>query len=166
MATVTTSMTTTVIHEVIIRPAQPADILGLLRIERASGMEDVYNDKDFQVILQHEAYGMIVADLNDKKIVGYCAYQIEKTHFVLMSLAVAAAHQRKGIGRELLASVDHRKNLCKVRETNLQAQLFLKGCGFRWFKTYPSTESDESYTCPPEAAYAFRRDKLIASTTP
>lgn len=80
-----------------------------------------------------------VAASSSATVVGYMIYELRKNTIRLIRLAVHPTYRGRGVGRQLLdvivtrvdQSKRYRKITVKVRETELDTQLFLQRCG--WF---------------------------------
>lgn len=77
------------------------------------------------------------AEINER-VVGFMIYEIHKSRFHLLNMAVHKEFRRRGIGKKLLLHLfnklsDERRNrvMLEIRETNLSAQLFFRAIGFR-----------------------------------
>lgn len=75
-------------------------------------------------------------DLNSYRTVGYMQLLVAARFVVIQHLAVERHDQRRGVGRELIATarswLDERRKLlfCDVSEDRIDAQLFLSAVGF------------------------------------
>lgn len=71
------------------------------------------------------------------KVLGFMVYELHKTRIELLRLAVRPGFRREGVGRQIVAKLvgklGVRRDLIAlhVRESCLDAQLFLRDCGFR-----------------------------------
>jgi len=68
-------------------------------------------------------------------VLGYMVYEILSDRYELLRLAVAAKHQGKGVGRQLVERLTRKRTRrrfvsANVRESNLPAQKFLRSLGF------------------------------------
>lgn len=107
----------------------------VLRIERQS-FEHPWDEFDFTATLRNLNAVGVVSEMYGA-VVGYAMTSSYDEHIHLESLAVDPALRRLGIGSELVASIkarlsqQTRRRICtSVREKNLDAQLFLRECGF------------------------------------
>jgi [ribosomal protein S18]-alanine N-acetyltransferase len=112
------------------------DMPAVLAIEGQS-FEFSWNEDDFiRCLRQRNCIGMVAEQ--DEQVVGFMIYELHKNRLHILNFAVAKDARRRGIGRamigKLLSKLSHeRRNriMLEVRETNLDAQLFFKGLGFR-----------------------------------
>jgi ribosomal-protein-alanine N-acetyltransferase len=79
----------------------------------------------------------MVAEHEDH-VVGFMIYELHRTRLHLLNFAVAEGHRRRRAGTQMLSklvaklSSQRRTRIAlEVRETNLAAQLFFRGMGFR-----------------------------------
>ncbi len=125
--------TTTCVH---IRWMIRRDMQAVLAIESQS-FEFSWSEDDFiRCLRQRNCIGMVAEQ--DEQIVGFMIYELHKNRLHILNFAVAKDLRRRGIGKamvgKLLSKLSHeRRNriMLEVRETNLDAQLFFKGLGFR-----------------------------------
>ncbi|HUY35954.1 MAG TPA: ribosomal protein S18-alanine N-acetyltransferase [Pirellulales bacterium] len=112
------------------------DMADVLEIEHAA-FEFPWSEDDFiRCLRQRNCIGM-VADQGDQ-VVGFMIYELHKTRLHILNFAVADAHRRQGIGRQMvekltakLSNQRRSRILLEVRETNLAAQVFFRSHGFR-----------------------------------
>lgn len=130
------------------------DMPEVLAIESAN-FEFPWPEDDFVKMLRQRNNIGMVAEVGEK-IVGYMIYGLMPKHIQLYNLATAP--HGKGTGRAMmeklatkLAPTRRNKILCEVRETNLDAQLFFRACGFRAVETLRGFYEDTT-----EDAYVFR----------
>lgn len=130
-------------EELVIEPPRPhvrwmirRDMDEVLAIENASFDFPWCEDDFIRCLRQRNCIGMVVE--YDERIAGYMVYDLHKTRLHLLSFAVASRFRKQGFGRILLdkligkLSPDRRLRIAtEVRETNLDAQLFFRACGFR-----------------------------------
>jgi len=111
-----------------------------------------WTEDDFIRCLRQRNCIAIVAE-HDDEVVGYVAYELNKSSIQIVNLAIAPEMQRRGVGTQLVRrligklSAQRRSRLVlNVRETNLAAQQFLRFCGFRAIDVlcgyYDNTEED------------------------
>ncbi len=126
-------ISTTCVH---IRWMIRRDMPAVLAIEGQS-FEFSWSEDDFiRCLRQRNCIGMVAEQ--DEQIVGFMIYELHKNRLHILNFAVAQESRRQGVGRsmvgKLLSKLSHeRRNriMLEVRETNLEAQLFFKGLGFR-----------------------------------
>lgn len=111
-----------------------------------------WSEEEFiRCLRQCNCIGM-VAELGDK-VVGYVIYELHKNRLHVMNFAVDTGARRCGIGTAMVNNLTkklsfERRNrvMLEVRETNLEAQLFFKSCGFKAISVlrnfYDSTNED------------------------
>lgn len=112
------------------------DMSDVLRIEQES-FEYPWSDAEFiRCLRQRNCIGM-VADYEDE-VVAFMIYELHKTRLHLLNFAVDEQWRRRGIGTQMVdklvgkLSPGRRIRLTlEVRETNVSAQLFFRGLGFR-----------------------------------
>lgn len=112
------------------------DMPEVLGIENAC-FEFPWSEDDFiRCLRQRNCIGM-VADLDDE-VVGFMIYELHKTRLHLLNFAVSARHRRQKVGTRMIAKLAAKLSpqrrtriVLEVRETNLAAQLFFRGQGFR-----------------------------------
>jgi ribosomal-protein-alanine N-acetyltransferase len=125
------------------------DFRAVLEIERQS-FDEPWTENDFVQSLQNKnhrgtAMGMVhetVADDGLIKVDGFMVYILEPGAIRLINLAVAPESRRNGVGRALLdrlrgklAGARRRKCVTAVvRETNLDAHLWFRACGWEAIK--------------------------------
>jgi [ribosomal protein S18]-alanine N-acetyltransferase len=114
------------------------DMPEVLAIESES-FRNAWDEQDFvRCLRQRNCIGMVVEA--DTKITGYMIYELHRTRLHVLNFAVRPDVRRRGVGSEMVrrligklsADADRRNRiLLEVRETNLDAQLFFRACGFR-----------------------------------
>jgi ribosomal-protein-alanine N-acetyltransferase len=112
------------------------DMPAVLAIEGQS-FEFSWSEDDFiRCLRQRNCIGMVAE--RDEQVVGFMIYELHKNRLHILNFAVAKEMRRQGVGKamvgKLLSKLSHeRRNriMLEVRETNLEAQLFFKGLGFR-----------------------------------
>jgi ribosomal-protein-alanine N-acetyltransferase len=112
------------------------DMPEVYAIENAS-FDDPWPEEDFVRTLRQRNCIALVAE-HDEKIVGFMVYELHKTRLHILNLAVHPDFRRRKVGSSLVNKLigklsRERRNRIRleVRETNLDACLFLKGAGFR-----------------------------------
>lgn len=139
--------------EVHVRWLIRRDMPEVLDIEAAS-FEYPWSHDDFISCLQQRNCIGMVAEL-DGEVVGYIIYEMERSEFHVLNVAVRPDCRRRGVGQQLIEKVigklrprqRTRINL-EVRETNLAAQLF-----FRRFRFQAVTVLKDFYDDTAEDAY-------------
>lgn len=112
------------------------DMPEVLDIENLSFQYPWPEDDFIRLLRQRNCLGM-VADVKDT-VAGFMVYELPQTRLFVHNFAVAPAFCGKGIGRAMLdklvrkLSTERRSRiLANVRESNVDAQLFFRACGFR-----------------------------------
>lgn len=112
------------------------DMDEVLTIERSS-FQFAWTEEEFLCCLRQRNCIGTVAEL-DHKIVGFMIYELHKSMLRILNFAVAGDYRRCGIGQQMvqrlidkLSQQRRREIVLEVRETNVPAQLFFSGCGFR-----------------------------------
>ncbi len=90
-----------------------------------------------------------VAEL-DRQLAGFAVAEFGDTRLHLSLLAVAATHQRKGIGRALVAWLETSaltagigEMQLELRANNVGAQYFYRALGFAWVRAVPGYYSGQ-----------------------
>jgi ribosomal-protein-alanine N-acetyltransferase len=111
------------------------DLPEIMAIEKAA-FSDPWVGSDFVEWLSDPGVVGIVAT-EGKHIEGYAVLGLHKRSVDIINFAVSPSRRRQGVGRILMARVakylDRGKRVvivAEVKETNLEAQLFLRACGF------------------------------------
>ncbi|MDG2382005.1 MAG: ribosomal protein S18-alanine N-acetyltransferase [Pirellulaceae bacterium] len=112
------------------------DMPEILEIENRS-FEFPWSEEDFiRCLRQRNCIGMVAE--RDERIVGFMIYELHKTRLHVLNFAVHGDFRRKGVGgqmtHKLVGKLSHQRRtriLLEIRETNLDAQLFFRSCGFR-----------------------------------
>ena len=131
------------------------DMPAVLEIEAAS-FEFAWTEEDFICCLrQRNCIGMVAEVAG--KVVGYMIYELQKSRLRILNFAVHPDSRRGGVGRQMvrrlidkLSQQRRTEIVLEVRETNLPAQLFFKGAGFRAFRVVRDRYDDTT-----EDAYAM-----------
>ena len=129
------------------------DMPEVLRIEQTSH-DYPWCEEDFlRCLRQRNCIGKVAEQ--GEKIVGFMIYELHKTKYHFLNFAVHPDFRRHGVGTQMiekkvstLSSGHKNKILIEIRETNLDAQLFFRSCGFR-----ATGVSRESYSDTGEDAY-------------
>lgn len=112
------------------------DMPSVLTIEELS-YENPWSEEEFiRVLRNRNVIGMSIE--NNDCVVGYMIYEIHENRLHLLNIAVHPKHRRNGVGKALVEKlqsklcVERRNRItCEVRETNVDAQLFMRSQGFR-----------------------------------
>ena len=112
------------------------DMPEVLAIENRS-FEFPWSDEDFiRCLRQRNCIGMVAE--YDERVVGFMIYELHKNRLHVLNFAVRPEFRRRGVGNSMIRKLigklsDQRRNriLLEIRETNLDAQLFFRDCGFR-----------------------------------
>jgi [ribosomal protein S18]-alanine N-acetyltransferase len=135
------------------------DVPRILEIEQECFGIHAWSDDDFTRCRRlRNCIGMVIETEADDDIAGYMFYELSKSSLHLLNLAVAPEYHRRGVGRRLVdkligkISPPHRRTSIRVdvRESNLDAQLFFRACGFRAVGV-----ASDVYHGPPEDAYVM-----------
>lgn len=136
--------------------AAKKDIPVVARLERELYPQP-WSEKDFEEILAQEPFWFWVAK-KENEIVGYLVCQVVGEEAELHNIAVAKAHQRQGIGKQLLQKLIgdlKQKNISEiylmVRASNLPAQKLYASLGFEKVGMRPNYYND-----PKEEAWIYR----------
>ncbi len=132
------------------------DMPEVLAIENRS-FEFPWSDEDFiRCLRQRNCIGMVAE--YDERVVGFMIYELHKNRLHVLNFAVRPEFRRRGVGRSMIRKLigklsDQRRNriLLEIRETNLDAQLFFRDCGFRAISVLR-----EFYEDSPEDAYLMQ----------
>lgn len=113
-----------------------SDLNAVMEIENLC-FEFPWKKEDFLACLGQRNCIGIVAEI-DRVVAGYMLYEINDGFIRLLNIAVHPRMVRLGVGQSLinrlqskLDSVRWHRITAQVRETNLDAQLFLRKMGFR-----------------------------------
>ena len=112
------------------------DMAEVLDIESQS-FEFPWSEDDFiRCLRQRNCIGMVAEQ--DERLVGFMIYELHKTRLHILNFAVSEDATRRGVGQQMvdkliskLSSQRRTRITLEVRETNLDAQLFFRDCGFR-----------------------------------
>lgn len=125
-------------REVCVRWLIRRDLEDVLEIERSS-FEHYWTEEDFLCCLkQRNCIGMVAETADDDRlIVGYMVYELNKGELHLLNFAVHPQWRRQGVGAAMvrklvdkLAQTRRREIRVEVRDGNLPAQLFFRHQGF------------------------------------
>lgn len=148
------------------------DMPEVLDIE-SSVFEHAWTEEDFiKCLRQRNCIGMVAEDEDNGRVRGYFIYEMHTNRIHLLNFAVEKAVHRRGVGRRMmqkiqlkLSSQRRTRVLCEVRESNVDAQLFLKAMGFKAVSVlrefYDEHDvSEDAYVMQ----YRHRPEELGAST--
>jgi ribosomal protein S18 acetylase RimI-like enzyme len=115
-----------------------ADLPQVVAIE-SQCFEDAMNADQIREYLRvRNNIGMVAVDSQDSKILGYIIYELLDDRFEVLRLAVDLRHQRQGVGKALLRTIERkltperRRRICiMVNESMLPTHLFLRATGYR-----------------------------------
>lgn len=131
------------------------DMPEVLAIESASFAEPWTDDDFLSCLRQRNCIGMVEESWG--VIRGYMIYELNKGTLEILNFAVKPDVRLRGVGRQMIQrlksklSQQRRRMLTTlVRESNLDAQLFFKACGFLAESILPEHYDNG------EAAYLFR----------
>lgn len=143
---------------VSVRDMLPHDLVKVLAIERASH-EHPWSEQDLRSVLRRRSHAGIVA-VSGSQVVGFLVFEALLNSLFLTNLAVHPRLRRRGVGRKLLGWLCDQlgpSGRCKVRselrESSLDAQLFLRSCGLRAVDVVRDYYEDTGEDC-----YRFERD--------
>lgn len=132
------------------------DMVKVLKIENES-FESSWTEKDFLSCLrQRNCIGMVAA--HEQEIVGFMVYELHKSKLVILNFAVSDETRRRHVGAQMvhnlidkLSRLRRNEIILEVKESNLDAQLFLKAHGFRAVRILRNHYDDST-----EDAYVMR----------
>ena len=133
------------------------DMDEVLEIENRS-FEFPWTESDFLAVLRERNCIGTVYESPNGLIHGFMIYELHKDTLRILNLAVAPEVRRTGVGRAMVKRLidklsQQRRHIIEVevRETNVVAQSFLAGAGFRAVKVLRRHYDDTN-----EDAYLFR----------
>lgn len=126
------------------------DMPEVLAIE-ADCFDIPWSEDDFTAALRtRNTIGMVAE--HDSEVVGFFLYELLKPRLHIIDFAVRRDARRHGVGRKMVGKLvgklsrSRRRLHVAVRETNLDAQLFFRSCGFRAISVlhdhYEDTDED------------------------
>lgn len=112
------------------------DMPEVLAIESHS-FEFPWSEDDFiRCLRQRNCIGMVAE--RDERVVGFMIYELHRNRLHILNFAVHPDFRRGSVGHQMatkligkLSPQRRSRILLEVRETNLDAQLFFRGLGFR-----------------------------------
>lgn len=128
------------------REATPADLEGIMRLERETFGADAWSEHSMVAELESPFTRYLVAERGADELVGYAGLSAVPATFSadIQTIAVAASARRSGIGRELMAQlIAHAKRqgaeqlLLEVRADNPAAQELYLELGFEQIDLRP-----------------------------
>jgi len=112
------------------------DMAEAVRIDQDSFEEPWTDERLINHLREPECIGLVVEE--DDRVVGYVVYLLKRNRLMVIRMAVAPSHRRRGIGRAILNklagklnAVGRSKITIEIPETDLGSQLFMRSCGFR-----------------------------------
>lgn len=111
------------------------DLPEILEIEKKC-FDLPWDKQTFSYFMNKPGSGILVAQM-DSEIIGYIVFEIEKSYFNLVSVAVDPDVRRCGFGRLLVSELfnghilDCKRIYCTVSDKNLDAHLFFNKMGFK-----------------------------------
>ncbi len=140
------------------RPASRADLAGLVELERGA-FDDPWTEAQLRDAMAWDGAIAIVVE-NDRGLIGYVLGRVVVDQAEILSLAVATAQRRRGVGRELLAAavatmIDRGAGSVwlEVRVSNVAARAMYESAGF-----VTAGLRRDYYRQPLEDAMVLRRD--------
>jgi ribosomal-protein-alanine N-acetyltransferase len=112
------------------------DMAEVLDIEQQA-FEFPWSEEDFiRCLRQRNCIGMVAE--YDEQVVGFMIYELHKTRLHILNFSVAEEFRRREVGGQMVAKLISKLSaqrrtriMLEVRETNLEAQVFFRNCGFR-----------------------------------
>ena len=129
------------------------DMKVVLEIENDVSRYPWVEDDFIRCLRQRNCIGMVAE--SDEQVVGYMIYELHKDRLHVLAFAVRRDCQRQGVGRSMVAKLvtklsdQRRKRIeIEVRESNLDAQLFFRSCGFSAvdvLRDYYEEQNEDAY---------------------
>lgn len=123
-------------YQIHIRWMIRRDFDSVLRIENES-FPLPWGEEDFIRCLRNRNVIGMVADVGEQ-VAGFNIYELHRNRLHILNFAVDPAFRRRGVGAAMVSKLvnklsPQRRNriMLEIRETNLDAQLFFRGLGFR-----------------------------------
>lgn len=149
------------------------DIPEVLNIEKEC-FEFPWSEDDFiRCLRQRNCIGMVAE--HDEKVVGFMIYELPKTKIHLLNIATAVQYRRQGVATQMAAKLvsklaNQRRNkiVLEVRETNLNAQLFLRDVGFKAvsvLKNFYEESHEDAYSMQYRANTEYDQPLFLSSST-
>jgi len=122
----------------LIRPAQPADIVTMFALERQSGTAAHWSEQEYGALFAPEApRRMAVVATETAELLGFAIVRCGSEEWEIENVVVAAPHRRRGVGGELVRQILRAARqagavsiLLEVRESNLPARKLYEQLGF------------------------------------
>lgn len=132
------------------------DMPEILDIERRSFGSYAWDEETFaHVFRQRNCIGMVAEDLDRDRIVGFMVYEFHRKNLNVLNFAVHPEERRRGVGSAMAyklvtkLSPQRRTHITlAVRDSNLDAHLFWRACGFQAvdvLRGYYDDTSDDAY---------------------
>lgn len=147
------------------------DMATVLDIEQQSFPLPWTEEEFYRCLRNRNVIGMVAE--RESLVQGFMVYELHKNRLELLNFAVLRDSRRTGVGTAMVQklssklSADRRNRITlKVRETNLDAQLFFKAMGFRAISVLRGSYDDVD-----EDAYLMQRrhkpvvDSLLGEIT-
>lgn len=122
--------------DVGVRPYQSSDLPDILTIEQLSSPAP-WSKRDFDRCIRRRNISTLVV-LANTRVVGFVILEKFKEFFQILNFAIHPDFRRRSIGTKLvgylidkLGSIKLDRICIELRESNLDAQLFLQKCKFR-----------------------------------
>ena len=135
-------------REFVVRTADESDLDAIFALECESFASDRLSRRALRRFLKASHRPLLVAR-SGGRLVGYIVLRLYAKTARVYSLAVAASHGRRGIGRQLLRAAERyalahgRNRLClEARYDNLSAIALYERLGYRNFGRYPGYYAD------------------------
>lgn len=119
-----------------VRSLKPEDLESVLDIETLSSPTP-WKEKDFERLFRRKNSASFVVT-HEGKVVAFAVLEVFKEFFQLLNFAVHPKYRRRGVAKGLigyianqLSPTKRKKIVVEVRESNLEAQLFLRDSKYR-----------------------------------
>ena len=141
---------------VTIRLGSPADLPQIIEIANASQTAAHWRAQNYDQIFRTKRV-LLLAEWN-KQTVGFVVAHDLAGEWELENIVVAPAHQRRGLGKQLVHTLIREAKFrngkfifLEVRESNIGAKLLYERCGFQQYGRRAGY-----YSHPPEDAILYR----------
>jgi ribosomal-protein-alanine N-acetyltransferase len=142
------------------------DMPEVLRVENTK-FEHTWSEDDFlNALRQRNCIGMVAEDKG--KIVGHMLYELHSDRLRLLNFVVDPEYRQRGVGRQMMDRLIEKLSQQRrhsvdlvVEERNVDAQKFLKACGFKATgveRGYFGDTGDDGY----HMRFSVGREKAIA----